>query len=241
MQILPYPQSVVPKKAQMAHMFDHISARYDLLNRVFSFRTDVVWRKRALGMLLPFAPKRLLDVATGTADLALQASKMLPNVRIDGIDLSEGMLSVARKKVQAQGLQAQIALQRADAEALPFGDAQFDAVTVGFGLRNFENPLKGLQEMYRVLRPGGKVLILEFSNSKVPLLSAVFRFYFRYIMPFLGRFVSGHATAYTYLPRSVAAFAEGRQVVSMLDRTSFQNIICKPLSLGIASLYFAQK
>ena len=241
MQVLPYPDRPSSKKAQVAQMFDAISGRYDLLNRILSAGTDVRWRKVALRMLEPFSPKQLLDVATGTADLALQAAKVIPEAQVMGVDISEGMLAVGRKKIAAAGLESRVLLERADAEALPYEDERFDAVMVAFGVRNFENTEKGLQELYRVLRKDGHLLVLEFSRPRIAILAIVFKFYFHYLLPLLGRMISGQAAAYAYLPRSVAHFPEGKAFVKLLEASSYQYIQCKPLSAGIATLYIAQK
>ena len=241
MQVLPYPEQSKSKKVQVAEMFDSISSRYDLLNRLLSARVDVSWRKKALGVLTPFFPTRVLDVATGTGDLALQAASTFPKAHISGIDISKGMLKEAHKKVDRVGLKARISLQEADAEALPFVDHYFDTAMIAFGIRNFENPTQALSEIYRVLRPGGQLLILEFSTPRIACLGALFRLYFHYILPFIGRFLSGHRSAYSYLPRSVAQFPEGHQFINLLREASYTSITCKRLSLGIASIYFAQK
>ncbi len=241
MQVLPDPTQAKSKKIQVAEMFDAISPRYDMLNRLLSLRTDVYWRKQALAALLPHPPKQVLDVATGTADFALQAAALLPDAKIWGIDLSAGMLSVGQQKVERAKLQDRISLKQADAEAIPFPDNHFDAAVVAFGIRNFENPEKGLNELYRVLKPGGRLIILEFSTSNLPVVGIIFRLYFHYIMPYIGRFISGHTSAYTYLPRSVAHFSKEIVLTDMLAHASFQQIICKQLSLGIVSMYFAHK
>ena len=199
------------------------------------------WRKEAVRTLEPFSPRQLLDVATGTADLALQAAKTLPKAQIFGIDISEGMLSVARKKVASLGLQSRVHLQRADAEALPYEDNRFDVVMVAFGVRNFENPEKGLQELYRVLRKDGHLLVLEFSKPQIAILDTAFRLYFHYLLPFLGRVISGKSAAYAYLPHSVAHFPEGEAFVNLLKKSVYQHIVCKRLSSGIATLYLAKK
>lgn len=241
MQVVPYPKQSKSKKEQIAEMFDAISLRYDVLNRLLSARLDLRWRRQALRMLLPYAPQRILDVATGTADFALEAAAKLPQSHICGVDISEGMLSIGRKKVQKAGLKTRITLKNADAEALPFAENDFDAAIVAFGVRNFENPAQGLSELYRVLQPGATLLVLEFSTPRFLLLRTVFRFYFHYILPLIGRWLSGQGAAYTYLPRSVAHFPEGNNFIALLKSASFTKVIWKKLSLGIASVYMAQK
>lgn len=241
MQVLPYSDQSKSKKAQIAEMFDAISGRYDFLNRLLSARADLFWRKKALQMLLPKAPTRILDVATGTADFALQAAELLPKAEIHGIDISKGMLKEGAKKVKAAGLEDRILLQEADAEQLPFADQHFDAVMISFGIRNFENPTRGLMELWRVLRPGGSLLILEFSKPHIIGFAFLFRLYFYHILPRIGRLISREAVAYSYLPQSVAQFPEGNEFINLLRAASYTSIICKRISLGIASIYFAEK
>ena len=241
MQVLPYSDQSKSKKIQIAEMFDAISGRYDFLNRLLSARTDLLWRKKALQMLLPKAPTRILDVATGTADFALQAAKLLPKSEIHGVDISKGMLKEGEKKVKAAGLEDRILLQEADAEQLPFEDQYFDAAMISFGIRNFENPTRGLMELWRVLRPGGSLLILEFSKPHLIGFASLFRLYFYHILPRIGRLISREAVAYSYLSRSVAQFPEGNEFINLLRASSYTSIICKRISLGIASIYLAEK
>ena len=196
-------------------MFDSISGRYDLLNRVLSLGIDIQWRRRVLRHLRPFKPRRILDVATGTGDLAIGLMKLNPD-SVVGLDLSPGMLAQADVKVRRKGLGAQIQLMEGDSEQLPFARDHFDAVTVAFGVRNFENLEKGLAEMARVLKSGGQIAILEFSRSRAPLVAPLFKLYFHHILPALGRWVSRDTSAYTYLPASVEAFPEGMEFVNLL-------------------------
>lgn len=226
---------------EVEHMFDTIAPKYDLLNRVLSLGIDISWRKRALGYLKPLQPGNLLDVATGTADVAIMAAKMLKPASIIGIDIANQMLDFGRKKIDREGLQQIITLETGDSENLHFADAAFDAVTVAFGVRNFENLEKGLAEMLRVLRPGGKVVILEFSRPHLFPFKQLYNTYFKYVLPLIGRLTSRDMKAYTYLFESVQAFPEGDQFLQILSRIGYQNPICERLTLGICTIYVATK
>lgn len=230
------------KKEQVEQMFDNIAHSYDFLNHFFSLGIDIRWRKKAIKLLQPLAPKKLLDVATGTADFALTiASSSLPVSQITAIDISNGMLEIGRKKVTEKKMDERISLLQADSENLPFEDNSFDAITVAFGVRNFENLNKGLAEMLRVLRPGGMAIILEFSKpSKFPM-KQLFGLYFKGIMPTVGRLVSKDKRAYAYLPESVNAFPEGRDFVDILTKVGYTNIQLKSLTGGVATLYSGTK
>lgn len=226
------------KKEEVEQMFDNIAHRYDFLNRLFSLRIDTLWRKKALGLIRRSEPTNLLDVATGTADFAISAARTIPSLRkITGIDLSEGMLSHGRMKLRARQLDHRIELLKGDSEQLPFDDHSFDAVTVAFGVRNFENLRAGLLEMRRVLREGAPVIILEFSRPERFPVKQLFGFYFRRIMPVVGRIFSRDHRAYTYLPESVDQFPSGEAFLDILRETGFREVRCIPLSGGIASIY----
>ncbi len=221
-------------------MFDGIANRYDFLNRLLSFRIDKLWRKKVIKKLAPFQPRHILDVATGTADLALALAALKP-VSIIGIDISAGMLEIGRQKVAKNRADHMIKLEKADSENLPFENNMFDAVTVAFGVRNFENLTKGLHEIHRVLQPGGQFVILEFSKVKKAPLKQFYHFYFRYITPLIGRLFSRDAKAYTYLPNSVQVFPEGEEMCVILQKVGFKKVVCTSLSFGIASIYHCQK
>lgn len=229
------------KKAQVEQMFDKIAPRYDLLNRLLSLGIDVQWRKRALRYLKSSPPETLLDVATGTADVALMAAKMLHPKQIIGIDIANQMLDVGREKIHKAALENTITLETGDSENLRFADNSFDAVTVAFGVRNFENLEKGLAEMFRVLRPGGRIVILEFSKPGLFPFKQFYNGYFKYVLPFIGRLTSRDVRAYTYLFESVQAFPEGNQFLNILSKTGYQNPQCERLTLGICSIYTAVK
>lgn len=239
MTVLPYQERSEPQKKQVADMFDHISPRYDFLNHTLSLGIDRYWRRRAMDMLRPKDPRTLLDVATGTADFALEALTLAPD-RVVGVDISEGMLEVGRRKLRAAKLDQRIQLRTADSENLPFADNEFDACIVAFGVRNFENLRRGLAEMWRVTRPGGTVLILEFSQPH-GAIGPLYQAYFRHVLPRIGRWVSGDGAAYTYLPASVAQFPEGGAFLHILEDSGFRSLVWKPLTFGIASVYCGVK
>ena len=217
-------------------MFNNISRRYDFLNHFLSLGIDRGWRKKAINHLRPLSPRNILDVATGTGDFALQAMVLKPE-KIIGVDISEGMLDVGRRKVLEKGLQHVVELQSGDSENLPFEANSFDAVTVGFGVRNFENLERGLTEIYRVLKPGGMAVILEFSRPRAAPFKQLYRFYFKFILPKIGRIVSSDKTAYTYLPESVEAFPDGEDFLRILRDVGFKQTQCKSLTFGISSIY----
>lgn len=238
--VVPDSSSTLAKKEQVEKMFDGIASRYDLLNRVLSFRIDVLWRREVIRILSRFKPLRILDVATGTADLAIALNSLQPE-KIVGLDLSAQMLAVGQDKVNSRHLQQKIQLVKGDSESLPFENDSFDAVTVAFGVRNFENLQTGLDEIFRVLKPEAPFVILEFSKVKTFPVKQFYQIYFRYITPFVGKLISRDKKAYTYLPNSVAVFPEGEELCVILRQTGFKKVECKPLSFGIASIYFAQK
>lgn len=240
MTVKPYTEEG-SKREQVEHMFDAISPRYDLLNRLFSLGIDQGWRRKVIRLVKQEPVDRLLDVATGTADLAILAGRRKAALRITGVDISEGMLQQGREKVKAARLVDRITLQRADSAALPFPDSTFDAITVAFGVRNFEDLERGLKEMLRVLRPGGRLFVLEFSKPRKAPMKQLFRFYFHRVMPLIGRMVSRDSAAYTYLPQSVDAFPEGDDFLRILTRCGGQQPKARPLTAGIATLYVARR
>ncbi|MCR6638679.1 MAG: bifunctional demethylmenaquinone methyltransferase/2-methoxy-6-polyprenyl-1,4-benzoquinol methylase UbiE [Sporocytophaga sp.] len=241
MMVLPYKDDVSKgKKEQVSQMFDNIAPKYDLLNRVLSAGIDIRWRKKAISKLKANKPQLILDIATGTGDLAIEALKLNPE-RIIGIDISEGMLAIGREKISKLGLGGKIILQQGDSENIIFPDNYFDAVTVAFGVRNFEHLEKGLSEIFRVLKPGGEVMILEFSQPERFPFKQLYSFYSKQILPLIGRLVSRDKAAYTYLPESVKKFPYGKEFVGILNRIGFKSATCQSLSLGIASIYVAKK
>ena len=240
MKVTPYEHSSDSKKQQIEQMFDNISPKYDFLNRSLSLGIDVWWRRKMMRELKGLDLNQVLDIATGTADVALATSKLKPN-SIIGVDISEGMLSVGRIKVEKKGLSSLIKLQKADSENLPFSENQFDAITVAFGVRNFEHLSKGLDEMCRVLKPGGKLVILEFSRPRIFPVKQLYDFYFRYFCPWWGKVVSKDNSAYRYLYDSVSAFPEGEQFLSIANQSGFKQLKAQRLTFGIVSLYTATK
>jgi demethylmenaquinone methyltransferase/2-methoxy-6-polyprenyl-1,4-benzoquinol methylase len=240
MAVVPYHEEASSKKEQVAKMFDNISGHYDFLNHFLSLGIDKGWRKTAIDQLRFLKPAQILDVATGTGDFALQALTLNPQ-KITGVDISEGMLSVGRKKILDKKLDHLVQLQHGDSENLPFEQDKFDAVTVAFGVRNFENLERGLQEIYRVLRPGGMAVILEFSRPVAFPFRQVYSFYFKFILPKIGRMVSRDKAAYTYLPRSVEAFPDGEDFLHILQDVGFKQIKCKSLTFGVSSIYTGTK
>lgn len=240
MSAVPYKKSGQSKKGQVEEMFDNISHRYDFLNHLLSFNIDRLWRRKAVKLLRPYAPKKILDVATGTADFAIAALRLNPE-KIIGIDISEGMIEAGRKKVVKKGLNNQIELIKADSENIPFDDSMFDSAIVGFGVRNFENLERGLREIKRVLMPGGVFVVLEFSIPENRLFRAVYFFYFLKLVPWLGRLISKDKSAYSYLPESVREFPDGERFVAVLEKSGFEKCRRVPLTLGIATIYISEK
>ncbi|MAJ50979.1 MAG: bifunctional demethylmenaquinone methyltransferase/2-methoxy-6-polyprenyl-1,4-benzoquinol methylase UbiE [Flammeovirgaceae bacterium] len=240
MSLLPYKDKNTSKKEQIATMFNSISGKYDFLNHFLSLGIDIFWRKRAIRLLKRYQPKLILDIATGTGDFAIEALSLKPE-KIIGVDISEGMLSIGREKLIKKNIIDKIELIRGDSEVLPFEDNFFDAVIVSFGVRNFENLEKGLSDMLRVLKPGGKVVILEFSQPKLVPFKQIYQFYFQWILPKIGKLISKDHAAYTYLPNSVRAFPDGDNFLNVLNKIGFQKNQCTPLTLGISSIYFGSK
>ena len=230
-----------PKKKQVQRMFDNIAHKYDFLNHFFSMGIDVLWRKKCIRILRKENPSTIIDMATGTGDFALEAIRMGLDAHVTGVDLSQGMLDVGIEKIKSRGYQDKISMQQGDSENLPFDDNSFDAYTVGFGVRNFENLNKGLSEMHRVLNPGGITIILEFSKPKSFPIKQLFGFYFKYIMPTIGNLLSKDSSAYTYLPESVMAFPEGEDFLNEMGKVGFKNLRQKKLTGGIASIYIGYK
>jgi len=240
MNVLPYKDQPVGKKQQVAHMFNSISPRYDFLNHFLSLGIDILWRKKAVRLLQKHQPRLILDVATGTGDFALEALKLNPEKRT-GLDISEGMLEVGRRKIEKRGAAQRIEMVTGDGENIPFQENKFDAVIVAFGVRNFENLERGLAEMLRVMKPGGVVAIIEFSKPRTFPMKQLYGFYFRSVLPLLGRLFSRHQTAYTYLPDSVAVFPDGNDFLAILKKIGYRQPTCLPLTFGVSTLYLAQK
>ena len=239
-EVIPYKEEDLGKKEQVALMFDNISHKYDLLNHLLSLGIDIRWRKKAIKLLKDVEPTAILDVATGTADFAIEAIKLEPE-KIVGVDISEGMLDIGREKIKKKSLDNRISLETGDSENLRFEDNNFDAVIVAFGVRNFENLQNGLANMHRVLKKGGKVVILEFSRPESFPFKQIYNFYFKSILPIIGNVISKDNAAYTYLPESVQAFPQGSAFLDILKNTGFNQTECIPLTFGICSIYTGTK
>ncbi len=239
--VMPEEGSDLSKKEQVAGMFDSIAYRYDFLNRFLSAGIDIIWRKNALKELKKLDPKKILDVATGTADVAIMATNSLHPEKIIGIDISDGMLDFGRKKIEKLNLGKIIELVNGDSETINFADNSFDAVTVAFGVRNFQNLEKGLGEIKRVLRPGGKLVVLEFSKPKSVGIKQLYNVYMKVVAPGMGKLFSKNRNAYKYLDESIKKFPEGKNFTTILDNLGYRNTYCKPQSLGICSIYCGEK
>ena len=240
MPVVPYQEQAAGKKEQVARMFDNISPKYDFLNHLLSLGIDVYWRKRAIRLLRPARPQLILDVATGTGDFALESLSLNPQ-QVIGVDISEGMLRVGREKIKRLKLDGRVELRTGDSERLAFEDNYFDAVIVSFGVRNFENLEQGLRDMCRVLKPGGTCVIVEFSKPKAFPFKQLYNFYFRSILPVVGKMVSRDRAAYTYLPASVQAFPDGEDFLRIFRQAGFNSTQCIPLTFGISSIYTGKK
>ncbi|MEW6469315.1 MAG: bifunctional demethylmenaquinone methyltransferase/2-methoxy-6-polyprenyl-1,4-benzoquinol methylase UbiE [Bacteroidota bacterium] len=240
MGVTPYRHTASGKKEQVERMFDNIAPKYDFMNGLLSAGIHKRWRKKAISLLREKKPKIILDLATGTGDFAIEAIQLNPD-KVIAADISEGMMKIGREKIRKKKLEGKISFQKADSENLPFASDSFDAITVGFGVRNFEDLLKGLQGMHRVLKPGGMAVILEFSKVTSFPMKQLYGFYFNFITPALGKLFTSDRSAYTYLPDSVQAFPSGRDFELILQKAGFKDIRSKRLTFGIATIYLATK
>ena len=239
-KITPYKDSSLGKKEQVAQMFDNISGNYDNLNRVISFGIDIKWRKKVLKIVSDKQPKIILDIATGTGDLAILMAQTNAE-KIIGLDISAGMLEVGKKKVEEKKLSNIIDLVLGDSEKIPFEDNYFDAITVGFGVRNFENLEKGFAEILRVLKPNGVFVILETSVPDKTPYKQGYKFYSKNILPIIGKLFSKDNSAYGYLSESAAAFPYGEALNNILRKIGFIDVVAMPQTFGVATIYFASK
>jgi len=239
--VTPYKNEELTKKEQVANMFNNISKTYDFLNHFLSLGIDIIWRKQAINELIKDKPQIILDVATGTGDFAFEALEKLKPKKIIGVDIAQGMLNIADKKIIKRGKSDVFEVKLGDSEKLLFDDDFFDAVTVAYGVRNFENIEKGIADMLRVLKPNGKAVILEFSKPKTFPIKQLYNFYFHYVTPTVGKVFSKDASAYSYLPESVAAFPDGEKFTALMDKVGYKNTKCKPLAFGICSIYTGTK
>ena len=229
------------KKEEVREMFDNIAPKYDLLNHTLSMSIDRVWRRRVVGEVRRAKPGRILDVATGTGDLAIAMARRIRDVQVLGVDLSEQMLAVARRKIEARGLDGRIVLDRGDAERLAVADASVDVATVAFGVRNFGDLGAGLRELARTIKPGGKVVILEFLRPRNRVFRALYEFYSYKILPRIGGLVSRDKRAYEYLPASVGEFPAPEEFMAMMARAGFRNCRARSQSFGIAQIYIGER
>lgn len=229
------------KKEQVREMFDNIAPRYDLLNHTLSMSIDRLWRRRVVRIVRRSRPRRILDVATGTGDLAIEMARRIPGARVLGVDLSEGMLAVAREKVAARALDERVTLDVGDAERLALGDGAVDVATVAFGVRNFSDLDAGLRELHRTIKPGGEVVILEFSRPRCTLFRMVYEFYTYRILPRIGGLLSRDKRAYEYLPASVGEFPAPAEFLEMMRRAGFGECRARSQSLGIAQIYIGKR
>jgi demethylmenaquinone methyltransferase / 2-methoxy-6-polyprenyl-1,4-benzoquinol methylase len=239
--IIPFKDSGKSKKEQVAEMFDKIAGKYDAMNRFLSARTDIGWRKKAIRKLKKEQPQLILDVATGTGDMAIMACKMLKPEAITGIDISEGMLEIGRKKVEKEGLEDKIHLQTGDSATIKFANNTFDAVMVAFGVRNFENLETGLSEMMRVLKPGGRLIVLEFSKPRRKAVKSLYNLYMGIVAPQVARWFKQNKEAYLYLCESANAFPDRHLFTDILKKVGYADTGFKPLSLGICCIYSGRK
>jgi demethylmenaquinone methyltransferase / 2-methoxy-6-polyprenyl-1,4-benzoquinol methylase len=228
------------KKAQVEEMFDNIAYRYDFLNHLLSMGIDILWRKKAVKYIGTIQPKKILDVASGTGDFAFEALSLHPE-KVIGFDLSEGMMNLGREKAKKLKVRNTVEFVKGDSEKMPFADNSFDAITVGFGVRNFENLEAGLKEIFRVTRPGGKVVILEASMPQNAIIRSVFSLYFGKIVPLIGKLFSKDARAYSYLPESVLAFPHGLELVRILENIGFRKVKWEALTFGSCAFYGMEK
>jgi len=239
--ITPYKDQQTAKKEQVANMFNNISKTYDFLNHFMSLGIDIIWRKKAIKELLTDKPQEILDVATGTGDFAFEALEILKPKKIIGVDISRGMLDIAQEKITKRKKQDVFEVRLGDSEKLLFDDNTFDAVTVAYGVRNYENLEKGIADMLRVLKPGGKVVILEFSKPRNFPIKQLYNFYFHYITPTIGKIFSKDSSAYSYLPESVEAFPDGERFTSLMEKVGYKNTKWRSLTFGICSIYTGNK
>ena len=239
-KVKPYNQGE-NKKVQVEKMFDNISGKYDFLNHLLSMGIDINWRKNLISMLAEKKPSLILDMATGTADLAIMTAKYIKDARITGLDLSSGMLEIGQQKLKDKNLADRIDLVHGDSENMPFAEGTFDAITAAFGVRNYENLIAGLSEAFRVLKPGGSIFILEFSKPKNTIFRFFYNLYFKFILPMIGRITSKDPKAYKYLFESVQAFPAYEEFTAIMNKAGFESNKYKIQSFGICSIYYGIK
>ncbi|MCM1518894.1 MAG: bifunctional demethylmenaquinone methyltransferase/2-methoxy-6-polyprenyl-1,4-benzoquinol methylase UbiE [Pseudoflavonifractor sp.] len=229
------------KTEQVREMFDSIAPAYDFMNRAMTFGLDKMWRRRAVSMIRRSGATQILDVATGTGDLAITLARAIPSCAVTGIDLSEGMVTIGRRKVADAALSDRVRLMTGDCLSLPFDDNTFDCITVAYGVRNFERLLDGYREMYRVLRPGGILCVIELSTPTSPIILPLYRLYTRHVIPAVGRMVSKDVRAYSYLPESIAAVPQGERMLALMAEAGFTHCSHRPLTFGVCTIYTAKR
>lgn len=239
-QIKPY-DNTRPKTAQVEQMFNSIAPAYDFMNRAMTLGIDRLWRRKAVGMVADTEPLRILDVATGTGDLAVELCRRIPAASVTGVDLSEEMLRIGREKMEKEGLTSRVTLRKADCLDLPFPDGTFDAVTVAYGVRNFENLLAGYREMLRVLRPEGTLTVIELSTPTSRIIRPLYRLYTRHMIPAVGRLISKDTRAYSYLPESIAAVPQRDSMTGLMRQAGFTDTAFRQLTFGTCIIYTARK
>lgn len=240
-QVNPYDNDTRQKGEQVRAMFNNIAPAYDFMNRAMTLGVDKSWRKHTVKTVAATNPSTILDVATGTGDLAIALAEASPEAKITGVDLSEGMLDIGRQKVASKGLENRVELRSANCLNLPFADDSFDAVTVAFGVRNFENLARGYDEMFRVIKPGGMICVLELSTPVNPIVKPFYKFYTRGVIPTVGRIVAGDSRAYTYLPESIAAVAQGDEMLELMRASGFEACRYRRFTFGVCTFYMARK
>lgn len=238
--ITPY-DNLRPKTEQVEQMFDSIAPAYDFMNRMMTFGVDKLWRKRAVGLVKASRPERILDVATGTGDLALRLCRSIPRAEVTGIDLSEEMLRIGAGKVRKAGMERRITMMKADCLSLPFADGSFDAVTVAYGVRNFEHLDRGYAEMARVLRPGGMLCVIELAVPTSKWVRPFYNIYTRKLIPAIGRLISSDTRAYSYLQESIAAMPQGPRMLALMEQAGLSGAALLPLTFGVCAVYTAYK
>lgn len=239
-EVTPYANSTKSKREQVEDMFDNIAPKYDFLNHSLTMGIDRIWRRKAIAAANANKPSTILDIAAGTGDFSILEARRT-DAEITAIDISQKMLDIAIIKAQREGLQDRIKFLKADSLSMPFANDSFDAVTVGFGVRNFVDIPKGLKEIYRVLKPGGRLVVLELSEPPNPVVKAGYSFYFHHVLPFWGKIISKDGEAYKYLPNSVDNFPYGERFVKLMDEAGYTNTSLKWLTMGLSAIYVGEK
>ena len=240
-RINPYDSDSRPKSEQVREMFDNIAPAYDFMNRAMTFGLDRLWLRRLLAEAAAGSPKDIADLATGTGDVALAMARRMPGAKVTGLDLSEGMIDIGRRKIERAGLAGRIELICGDSLAMPFDSGSFDAITVAYGVRNFADLLAGYREMARVLKPGGTLTVIELSTPASPVVRPFYRLYTRHIIPLMGRMVSKDVRAYSYLPESIAAVPQRADMTALMEQAGFTDTAWRTLTFGTCAIYTGRR